>query len=183
MKPDEGPYLPTSCACAHVHPHAVPAVVLSPLRAALDRSRHSSPHLRLPHTSACSCSSLLKYPPFPSLPSTDPRCSSFHSLAPFPASTRFRERLRYTSHSAATAYPPALPLLQALCLSRGHRRRERQGRRVESAFHSWLAQRTGEVATEGRRGSGVSEAGERQVRYGEHRCTRLVSRPRPMRGR
>ncbi|KAJ7793678.1 hypothetical protein B0H14DRAFT_137546 [Mycena olivaceomarginata] len=47
MKPDEGPYLPTSRACAHVRPHAVPAVVFSPLRAALDRSCPSSPHLRL----------------------------------------------------------------------------------------------------------------------------------------
>ncbi|KAJ7856114.1 hypothetical protein B0H14DRAFT_2753560, partial [Mycena olivaceomarginata] len=32
------------------------------------------------------------------------------------------------------------------------RRRETRGRRVESAFRSWLAQRRGEVAMEGRRG-------------------------------
>jgi hypothetical protein len=118
MKPDEGKYLPTSRACAHMRPHAVPAVVLSPLRAALDRSCPSAPHLRLPHPSACSRSSLLKYPPFPSLPSTDLRRSSSHSLAPFPASTCVRAHLRYAPHSTAPAYPPALPLLQALCLSR-----------------------------------------------------------------
>ncbi|KAJ7721229.1 hypothetical protein B0H14DRAFT_3520712 [Mycena olivaceomarginata] len=107
MKPDEGPYLPTSRACAHLRPYAVPAVVLSPLRAALDRSCPSSPHLRLLHTSACSCSSSLKDPPFPSL---DLRCSSFHSLAPFPASTRIRERLWYAVRAPFDSKPHTRPL-------------------------------------------------------------------------
>jgi hypothetical protein len=94
MRPDKGPYLPTSRACAHVRPHAVPAVVLSPLRAALDRSCPSSPYLRLlsPPPAASHLRLLLfvltQYPPFSSLPSTDLRYSSCHSLAPFLASTK-----------------------------------------------------------------------------------------------
>jgi hypothetical protein len=129
----------------------------------------SSPHLRLPHTSARSCSSLLNIPH--SLPFRLRICAARAFIRsrpspPPPASARACGTRPIRRHQHTRALCPSFKH----CVCRAAIGEGRGGgRRVESAFYSWIAQRRGGCAAEGRRGRGVSEAGERQVRYGKRR--------------
>ncbi|KAJ7318685.1 hypothetical protein DFH08DRAFT_819588 [Mycena albidolilacea] len=154
MKPDEGPYLPTSRACAHVRPHPVPAVVLSPLRAALDRSCPSSPHLRLlsPPPAASHLRLLLLVLtqiisplPFPSVYGSAPLELSFARALP-----RLHLRPRAPAHCVCRAaigkgrggggvWDP-LPALGLLSAGENVHRREEEGR-------EYLRQVSGEYGT------------------------------------
>ncbi|KAJ7721239.1 hypothetical protein B0H14DRAFT_2642511 [Mycena olivaceomarginata] len=148
-----------------MHPHAVPAVVHSPLRAALDRSCPSSPHLRLlsPPPAASHLRLLLLVLtqispiPFPSVYASAllelPFARALPRLHLRPRARAVRAPFDGNRIPARSAPPPSIPFV-----ARPSAKGEGEACGIRFPPVACSAQRRGECAAEGGRGRGVSEA-------------------------